>query len=325
MLIAEYLDIPFTERSGGVGTYIRSVGRELVRSGNTVKIIDGRGKFKLLINRHLLKPLNEANIHHFHEPSTAYPLTFLRASGHLDSVITFHAPVLNNTMKLLYSPTISYLYKKARLVLTTTKRNAEILSSAGITSEVIPLWADEFFKPDKNPYRKKSFILSACVVDDFHTYKNYPEISRLGKALENNFGGRIKLVHVGLRDYDLPYVTHVGIVDRCSLRRLYSDAMTLVLPSIGPYEGFGLVAAEALACGTPVLVSDGCGISEFLDDCFVSSLADFENNLTFMIRELMRSNRSIIDKACSESVKFRYDNCRKTARLILSIDKHFSS
>jgi len=325
MLIAEYCDIPLTERSGGVGTYIRSIGRELIRLGNTVKVVDGRGKPKLLVNRHLLKPLNDANIHHFHEPSTAYPLSYLRASGRLDSVITFHAPVLSSTIKLLYSPTIRYLYKKARLVLTTTKRNAEILNSAGITSEVVPLWADEFFKPNKDLYRKKSFILSACVVDNFHTYKNYSKISRLGKVLENNFDSRIKLVHVGLHDFDLPHVTHVGIVDRCSLRQLYSDAMALILPSIGPYEGFGLVAAEALACGTPVLVSDGCGISEFLDDCFVSSLSDFENKLAFMIRELMRDNRSIIDKACSERLKFRYDNCRKTARLIVGIDKPFSS
>jgi glycosyltransferase involved in cell wall biosynthesis len=37
------------------------------------------------------------------------------------------------------------------------------------------------------------------------------------------------------------------------------DADLLVLPS--RYESFGNAAAEAIACGTPVLVSDQCGIA----------------------------------------------------------------
>jgi D-inositol-3-phosphate glycosyltransferase len=37
------------------------------------------------------------------------------------------------------------------------------------------------------------------------------------------------------------------------LKRFYSAAEALVVPSL--YESFGLVVVEALACGTPVLVS----------------------------------------------------------------------
>jgi glycosyltransferase involved in cell wall biosynthesis len=43
---------------------------------------------------------------------------------------------------------------------------------------------------------------------------------------------------------------------------LYGDADVFVLPSEG--ESFGMVAAEAAAAGTPVVVTDRCGVAEFL-------------------------------------------------------------
>lgn len=42
--------------------------------------------------------------------------------------------------------------------------------------------------------------------------------------------------------------------------RLYSEADVFVLPSEG--ESFGMVAAEAAACGVPTIVTDRCGVSE---------------------------------------------------------------
>jgi len=47
-------------------------------------------------------------------------------------------------------------------------------------------------------------------------------------------------------------------------RRLYPQADVFVLASEG--ESFGLVAAEAAAAGTPVIVSDRCGIAGFFED-----------------------------------------------------------
>ncbi len=48
-------------------------------------------------------------------------------------------------------------------------------------------------------------------------------------------------------------VTFLGSVGQAQLRKYYSAADALVVPSL--YESFGLVTVEALACGTPVLVS----------------------------------------------------------------------
>ena len=51
-----------------------------------------------------------------------------------------------------------------------------------------------------------------------------------------------------------PEVTAVGRVDRARLVRIFQAARVFVYPSL--YEGFGFPAAEALACGVPVVASN---------------------------------------------------------------------
>jgi glycosyltransferase involved in cell wall biosynthesis len=64
----------------------------------------------------------------------------------------------------------------------------------------------------------------------------------------------------GVRDR----VTVVGRVSTPALARWYRRAQVLVSPSL--YEGFGLPAAEAMACGTPVVASDGGALPEVVAD-----------------------------------------------------------
>lgn len=323
MKIAEYLDIPMTERAGGVGTYIKSLTAEFLKGGHNVVIIDGFRRPRLFSNRHLISICKDADIHHLHEPSTALLRCYMEAiiSGSMDIVVTFHAPVSDRALGTIYSFLAPVLYRKVRLILTTTKRNAEYLASKGLDASVVPLWADKFFRPAASDrYLREPYVLSVCAVDNFHMYKNYRMLSKLGKLLKREF--KVDLVHIGIHDFDLPYVNHYGPVDRQRLRQLYQKAMAFVLPSIGPYEGFGIVAAEALACATPVLVSTGCGINEFLDSYFVSPIENFESNFCSMIQDLLKSPIPIVDKAYQESVKFSPENCEKTAELIMSVTGH---
>jgi glycosyltransferase involved in cell wall biosynthesis len=59
-------------------------------------------------------------------------------------------------------------------------------------------------------------------------------------------------------------VTVIGRVSTAALARWYRRAQVLVSPSL--YEGFGLPAAEAMACGTPVIASDGGALPEVVAD-----------------------------------------------------------
>jgi D-inositol-3-phosphate glycosyltransferase len=68
---------------------------------------------------------------------------------------------------------------------------------------------------------------------------------------ENGEVTRIKraMKQLGLDDK----VVFLGSIEQAQLRKYYSAVDTLVVPSL--YESFGLVTVEALACGTPVIVS----------------------------------------------------------------------
>ncbi len=70
-----------------------------------------------------------------------------------------------------------------------------------------------------------------------------------------------------------PRVHWMGYVPEESLPGLYSGAEALVLPSLE--EGFGLTALEAMACGAPVIVSDGGALPEVVGDAaIIFDLAD---------------------------------------------------
>ena len=59
-------------------------------------------------------------------------------------------------------------------------------------------------------------------------------------------------------------VRWLGYVSETALPALYAGADLFVLPSLD--EGFGLPALEAMACGTPVVVSDGGALPEIVGD-----------------------------------------------------------
>lgn len=59
-----------------------------------------------------------------------------------------------------------------------------------------------------------------------------------------------------------------GFVSDVVLRRLYTDAMAFVFPSL--YEGFGFPVLEAMAAGTPIVTSDRSSISEIVGDASVT-------------------------------------------------------
>ncbi|HEV2590339.1 MAG TPA: glycosyltransferase family 1 protein [Gaiellaceae bacterium] len=62
-----------------------------------------------------------------------------------------------------------------------------------------------------------------------------------------------------------------GWVAKPELAQLYRDAAALVLPS--RFEGFGIPALEAMASGTPVVVSDDPALREVVGDAAAPSIA----------------------------------------------------
>lgn len=70
------------------------------------------------------------------------------------------------------------------------------------------------------------------------------------------------------RDLDLvPAVRFLGQLDQESLRHHYQGLDALIVPS--REEPFGLVALEAVACGTPVIVAQSGGLSELIHPPYI--------------------------------------------------------
>ena len=63
------------------------------------------------------------------------------------------------------------------------------------------------------------------------------------------------------------HVTWLGRIDDDELAAAYRGARSLVFPSL--YEGFGIPALEAMACGTPVVTSAGSAMEEVVGDAAV--------------------------------------------------------
>ena len=82
----------------------------------------------------------------------------------------------------------------------------------------------------------------------------------------------------------------------------YTDADLFVLPSQN--ENFGNTAGEAAACGTPVIVTDRCGVAEFVGDAgevIPHDLAALEKTIGHLLSDTdLRENRR---HACEEFVK----------------------
>lgn len=134
---------------------------------------------------------------------------------------------------------------------------------------VIPGGVDERFTPQAEPpSRERPYVLT---VASRTARKNLGALAETAARLARD--GVDLLVAGGDRpqfrvdDGASGDLVHLGHVPDEELPGLYAGALAFVLPSF--YEGFGLTAVEAMACGTPVVVSDRGALPEVVGDAGV--------------------------------------------------------
>jgi glycosyltransferase involved in cell wall biosynthesis len=127
--------------------------------------------------------------------------------------------------------------------------------------------------------------------------KNLPVLLQAWEKIKDDFR-QMCLVIAGTRrtvfqtapvPHEIEGVRFLGYVDDQTLAGLYANATLLVLPSQD--EGFGLPALEAMASGTPVIVSDGGALPEVVGDAGMIFCLSNQHGLTDVIRECLSNTK----------------------------------
>ena len=223
----------------------------------------------------------------------SYGITLMQVSG-FPVMATIHHPLtidLQNALREARS-----LYEKARRILWSPWIMQQVvarrLPKVIVVSETSRKAVQEAFELD--PARMR--VVHNGI--DTEMFRPMPEIERqpglilfVGNSEDRNKGARylIEALHLladDSRDYQLALVDHkkerlklvprlvqqFGLSSRVhftnhvpteELVKLYNKATVVVSPSL--YEGFGLPAAEAMSCGSPIIATTGGAFPEVID------------------------------------------------------------
>ena len=150
-----------------------------------------------------------------------------------------------------------------------------------------------------SPLKGVRYLIDACgklkdQIPDLHLHI-------VGKSLSDESKARIS--EHGLEDR----ITFLSGLSREEIAREFQSASLLVSPSL--YEGFGLPAAEAMSCGTPVIVTDGGALPEVAGDAGIIVPKGNADELATAISDLLTDDikRASIATACLKRADETFD------------------
>jgi len=258
----------------------------------------------------------------FHEPHYTLPLGLKRRSvATVHDLIHLRLPQYFSSAQIAYARfMIAHALHHAGAVLTASSfSREEMIDRFGMDASrviVVPLGIRNTFQPETNPRVLESFrsrhglarpyILS---VGNTKPHKNTAVLLEAFKAVAGReevidlvFVGESLLSneHLRRKAIELDIVSRIHDLGRLPLRELataYSGAEMFVFPS--EYEGFGLPVVEAMASGTPVIISDAAALVEVAGE---AALITERGNRESLAHEI---DRLLHDSALREEIKIR--------------------
>lgn len=153
----------------------------------------------------------------------------------------------------------------------------------------------DIFRPVKVPKNKKDIIFVGNIEDG---KKGFVYLLKAMKHVKSDVrlvvvdGGapHRRITNMLIDKLNLRHKVHfAGTASTEDLVRLYSQSAIAAVPSV--YEGFGFPAGEAMACGIPVISSDGGALPEVVGDAGLVVPARDEMALAGAIDSLINDSR----------------------------------
>ncbi len=110
-------------------------------------------------------------------------------------------------------------------------------------------------------------------------------------------------------------VNHLGVLNSSALKILYANAQLFVFPSL--WESFGFPAFEAMACGTPTIISNTNSLTEIAGESGLKVDPNSIDEITNGMKKIITDKD--FQKKLSESGKARSKELRWTT----TIEKHY--
>lgn len=156
---------------------------------------------------------------------------------------------------------------------------------------VTPLAVDPAFRPGG---RRRDYLLLVGSVEDRKRPLVAADAARaVGRTLVVAGPPRDRALVAELRERGADVR---GVVPHDQLVRLYQEAAAVLVPT--RYEGFGLTAAEAMACGTPVVAAPDAAVREVGGDAVAyAEPGEFADRLRDVLADPERWSRAGIERA----------------------------
>lgn len=241
---------------------------------------------------------------------------------------------------LLAKYSYSGLKKTAKILADSESTKKDLIDLLKIKEEkivVVPLAVSPFFCKLNDSEKEKAYHKFNLHPKDsyyiFHvggvgSYKNIPGILKTLRILIDDYSLNIKLLRAGtpftneltkLSD-ELKVsnsIVYLGRLSDDDLRLAYNIADVFFFPSV--YEGFGLPILEAMACGTPVVISNAPSLVEIANDSALKRDSHDHRGFANAINQLI-TNRSLREEMVKRGLK-RKDNFtwEKTVQSIFKV------
>lgn len=284
---------------------------------------------------------NEFDIIHGHDWLVAYAARVLKHSYKLPLVATIHATEAGRNHGL-HSPLQNFIhsiewflgYESWKVIVCSKHMEGEVKGLFGLPQDKIVkipngVYVKQFSKLDNFNHNRNIDLLASLIRENEKVLffvgrlvrekgvhilidsiplllQEFPEI-KLIVAGTGPMEGQLKhqVKRLGLEHK----VHFTGYIDDTLLKQLYKRANIAVFPSL--YEPFGIVALEAMASATPVIVSDTGGLSEIVNHGknglkFITGSA---NSLADQIKTILRDEKFAqrLAAVASENVINEYD------------------